>query len=87
MPRKKPPPELTLSSLIVTRQALLIGCINCGQDRYLSPLEAIATYGGGISFEELRWLLQARCGPKCQAMIGPSIRRPDELTLKKAKIP
>ena len=79
----KPPQGTTLSSLVVERKALHVGCINCGRDRYLSPLEAVACYGGQITFAELRAVLQARCGPKCQAVAEPSVRRPDQLTWKK----
>ena len=49
----------------------------------MSPLEAVANYGGSITFTELRALLQARCGPHCQAVIEPSIKKPDELVWKK----
>lgn len=87
MPRRRPPPELTLASLIEKRQALLLGCILCDTQRYLSPLEAIATYGGGIGFQELTTLLKARCGDHCQTRAEPSVRRPDELTVKKRAKP
>jgi hypothetical protein len=81
MPR--PPRSPTISCLIEQKQALHLGCIPCGRDRYLSPLEAVATYGGQITFEELRTLLRARCGGECKAVAEPSIRKPDELTVKK----
>jgi hypothetical protein len=79
----RPPKGPTLSRLIADRQALHIGCIPCGRDRFLSPLEAVASYGGQITFAELRALIRARCGSNCQAVAEPSILRPDELTLKK----
>lgn len=79
----KPPKGPTLSSLIADRQALHLGCITCGKDRYLSPLEAVASYGGQVTFTEVRVLLRARCGPKCDAVAEPSVKRPDELTWKK----
>ena len=79
----KPPKGPTLSKLIADRQALHIGCINCGKDRYLSPLEAVASYGGSITFEELRAVLRARCAPRCPVIAEPSIRRPDELQIRR----
>lgn len=81
--RSRPAHELTLASLIEKRQALRIACMNCGVDRHLSPLEAISTYGGQIAFQELAGLLRARCGERCQLSTGASVRRPDELTVKK----
>jgi hypothetical protein len=79
----KPPRAITLSSLIERQQVLHLGCITCGKDRYLSPLEAVATYGGQIAFQELAMVLRARCSEKCQATAEPSIRRPDEIIIKK----
>ena len=83
----KPSKDLTLSSLIERNQVLHIGCIPCGKDRYLSPLETVASYGGLLSFDELRALLQVRCRPGCQLVAQPSIRQPDELVIKKRKMP
>ena len=80
----KPPKGPTLSSLIAERQALHIGCIACGRERYLSPLEAVASYGGQVTFAELRALLRARCGPDCRSVAEPSVRRPDQLAGKKS---
>lgn len=79
----KPSKDLILASLIEREQVLSIRCIPCGKSRYLSPLETIASYGGLVSFYELRALLQARCHPGCQLIVEPSIRRADELVIKK----
>jgi hypothetical protein len=79
----KPPRSITISSLIERQQVLHLRCIPCGKDRYLSPLEAVATYGGQIAFQELAAVLRARCGPKCNASVGASIRKSDEITIKK----
>ena len=81
--RLRPAHEITLASLIEKRQALRIACIPCGLDRHLSPLEAISTYGGQIAFQELAGVLRARCGKQCQLSTGPSVRRPDELIVKR----
>ena len=81
MPRK--PKGLTLSSLLETRQALHLACIPCGRERYLSGLEAVASYGGLITFAELRAVLHARCSKDCKAVVEPYIRQPDELVVKK----
>lgn len=83
----KPPKGPTLSGLIADRQALHLGCITCGKDRYLAPLEAVATYGGQITFAELRKLLRERCGAHCEAVAQPSAKQPDELTWKKRLVP
>lgn len=79
----KPHPEETLASLIARGQVLHIGCIPCGKDRYLAPLEAVASYGGLLAFAELRELLRARCRPTCELVAQPSIRTADELVIKK----
>ncbi len=82
----KPPPEHTVASLIPLGQVLYVRCIPCGKERYLGGLEAIASYGGLVTFEELRTLLRARCRPNCSIVAEPSIRTPDELTIKKRKL-
>ncbi len=87
MPRRRPPHEHTLASLPEKRQALVVRCISCDTARYLSPLEAIASYGGRISFEELGKLLRARCGDHCKTVAEPSIRGADELVVKRRSAP
>jgi hypothetical protein len=81
MPR--PPLDHTLAGLIQRCQVLHIGCNPCGKDRYLSPLEAVASYGGMLTFEELTGLLRSRCRKDCHLVAQPSIRGADELTVKK----
>jgi hypothetical protein len=87
MPCRRPPYENTISSLVEKRQALLLVCVTCDTQRHLSPLEAIATYGGGIGFQELTTLLRARCGDHCQTRAEPSIRKPDELVVRRIAQP
>ena len=87
MPRRRLPHEHTLASLPEKRQALVIRCITCDSARYLSPLEAIATYGGQIGFLELGKLLRERCGEDCKTVAEPSIRGPDELVVKRRTAP
>lgn len=83
----KPDKPNTLASLIESGQALHIRCIPCGKQRYLSALEAVASYGGLLSFAELRAVLQARCRQACQLTAEPSIRSPDELEVKRRSAP
>ncbi len=53
-------PEHAVASLVARRQALHIRCITCSLERYLSPLEAIATYGGSLHIQEITGLLRGR---------------------------
>jgi hypothetical protein len=85
MPPRRPPPNLTIASLIEKRQALVVRCVSCDTARYLSPLEAIGTYGGQVGFEELTAILRKRCGDHCGLNAEPSIRAPDELVYRKAR--
>ncbi len=86
VPMIKPAKPNTLSSLVETGQALHIRCIPCGRERYLGALEAVASYGGLLSFAELRAVLQARCRQPCQITAEPSIRAPDEMEIKRRSL-
>ncbi len=57
------PPKLenTLSSLVTRRCGLSIRCAPCQRDKAMPPLEAVASYGGLITFDELQGLLRSRC--------------------------
>lgn len=71
--------EHTLTYLAETGRGLRLRCISCGFNRVLSPLEAIASYGGLMRFTEVREALKARCearlNAKCEALIGPTADR------------
>ena len=42
--------------------------------RILSPLEAVASYGGKVRFSEVRAIIQGRCkSADCRAHIGPTV--------------
>jgi hypothetical protein len=67
-------PEPTLSLLIVENKGLRIYCECNGILRILSPLEAVASYGGKVRFSELRTIIKGRCGvADCRAHIGPTV--------------
>lgn len=53
----------TLSSLIPRKLGLGIRCAQCrpGRDKIMPPLEAVASYGGLITFEEVKTVLRGRC--------------------------
>jgi hypothetical protein len=65
------PPKLesTLSSLVTRRCGLAIRCAPCQRDKSMPPLEAVASYGGLITFDELKGLLRGRC-PKADCAIS-----------------
>jgi hypothetical protein len=66
----------TLSWLAVNSRGLRFRCIACSTSRTLSPLEAIASYGGLVRFSELRAIIKGRCEArlkaKCDVLIGPT---------------
>lgn len=67
-------PEPTLSLLIVENKGLRIYCECNGVLRILSPLEAVASYGGKVRFSELRTIIKGRCGSAdCRAHIGSTV--------------
>lgn len=53
----------TLASLIPRQLGLGIRCNQCrpGHDKILRPLEAVASYGGLVTFDEVAELLKRRC--------------------------
>jgi len=71
----RPADEPTLSLLIVNGHGLNIRCLTCDREKTLSPLEAVASYGGLTRFSELRTLLWARCKVQpCRAEIGSTLK-------------
>jgi len=70
----RPAPEPTLSILIAEDKGLRIYCECNGVLRILSPLEAVASYGGKVRFSELRAIIKGRCqSSECRAHIGPTV--------------
>lgn len=70
-----PKRETTLSSLVVREAVLSIACAACKRSRSMSALEAVASYGGLITFDELKSLLAGRCRkPPCQVTVTPAYR-------------
>ncbi len=53
--------EHTIGGLLTQASVLSINCDRCRRSRSLTALEAIASYGGLVTFEELRVLLGNRC--------------------------
>ena len=71
-----PDEDPTLSWLAVNGRGLRFRCIACSSSRTLSPLEAIASYGGLVRFSELRSIIKGRCEARlkarCDVLIGPT---------------
>lgn len=76
VPNVMPPkPDLTLASLLKDNNSLKIVCTLCDKTKELSALEAIASYGGLLTFDEVRKVIWGRCRSKpCQARIGPGLK-------------
>ena len=71
---RPPSKEPTLSSLIAQDKGLRIYCECNGVLRILSPLEAVASYGGKVRFSEVRAIIKGRCRSEdCRAHIGPTV--------------
>ena len=63
-----------LPALLAQAKGLRIYCECNGVLRILSPLEAVASYGGKVRFSEVRAIIQGRCGSTdCRAHIGPTV--------------
>jgi hypothetical protein len=71
----KPETDLTLASLIATDNTLKIVCVMCSRTKEMEPLEAVASYGGLLTFAEVRAVIWGRCKhTKCEARVGPGLR-------------
>ena len=71
---RPPSKEPTLSSLIAEDKGLRIDCECDGVLRILSPLEAVAGYGGKAGFSQVRAIIKGRCGSEDRrAHIGPTV--------------
>jgi hypothetical protein len=74
-PQVMPPQhEPTLSLLIVKGEGLRIACRLCSRDRRMSGLEAVASYGGLLTFTEVRAVIHGRCRIKpCEATVSVNL--------------
>jgi len=71
MPRTRSP---LLHTMVERADWLHFRCLMCDRDKLISGFEACYTYGHGLTFDELRSLVKARCGKDhCEVTVGVAL--------------